>query len=89
MGEDTPFSRFVSLQECNNRHGKIELALFGSNGRGGMVKDVASIKASLGTCQKWIEEKKKEESEQEKGYRGFLYSLITGVVVGLIMYFLP
>lgn len=30
------------------RLGKIELALFGENGRGGMVKDVNDIKANLG-----------------------------------------
>lgn len=38
---------YVTEQDCDGRHTKIDLALFGADGRGGMVKDVADIKMKL------------------------------------------
>lgn len=38
---------YVDVEDCRERHAKIELALFGPDGRGGMVKDIADIKNTL------------------------------------------
>jgi len=45
---------FVQVEDCRERHGQtvqrvvhVETALFGTDGRGGMVKDIADIKSTL------------------------------------------
>lgn len=43
---DNP-GRYVQVGDCRERHEKIELALWGKDGRGGMVKDIADVKMKL------------------------------------------
>lgn len=38
---------FVRVEDCRTKHSKIELALFGPDGRGGMVKDINEIKMAV------------------------------------------
>lgn len=39
---------FVRVEDCRERHTKMDLALFGLDGRGGIVKDIQDIKAYSG-----------------------------------------
>jgi len=47
---DNP-SKFVTVEDCKLTHRKIELALWGEDGRGGIVKDIGDIKGS--TEKRW------------------------------------
>jgi hypothetical protein len=42
--DDEPL--YVTVADCQTRHTRLELALFGEDGRGGLVKDVQEIKTS-------------------------------------------
>jgi hypothetical protein len=53
--------RYVLEEDCVKQHTRLELALFGQNGRAGMVKDVSDIKAFIG-----IQTKRNEEEAQDK-----------------------
>jgi len=94
MSSESKDNPFVSAETCNQRHGKISLALFGQDGRGGMVKDVGDLKhiqreilKSLKHVEKQRQEEKtakeKEQKEKKRDYRGFLYSLVGGLIVAL------
>lgn len=41
--KENPGGIYVARREFNKRFGKVELALFGVNGRGGMVKDISHL----------------------------------------------
>lgn len=43
--KDNP-GRYRTVKTCETRHRKLDLALFGEDGRGGIVKDIAEIKAA-------------------------------------------
>jgi len=45
MSDDDP--TYVKTVECRERHTKLDLALFGADGRGGIVHDIAEIKTML------------------------------------------
>jgi polygalacturonase len=47
--------KFVLQRDCRERHNKITLALFGADGRGGMVADISTIKNTLDNAlkRKW------------------------------------
>lgn len=61
--KDNP--EYVRLEECRQRHAKIELALFGSDGRGGMVKDLGDIKNTLNS--------QKQERELSRKWKTAIY----------------
>lgn len=63
---------------------KVDLALFGSDGRGGIVKDIGDIKSSIKT----IENAHKEEKRENRRFTGLIYSIIGGSIVAVITYFL-
>lgn len=73
---------FVSVVECRDRHLKIDLALFGPDGRGGMVKDIGDIKGYIANQST----EKKEKKEENKALRALIFSIIGGAVVALINY---
>lgn len=37
---------FVGITDCRDRHERLELCLFGKDGRGGIVQDIQAIKTS-------------------------------------------
>jgi len=38
---------YVTVEDCRDKHQKLDLALFGSDGRGGIVSDISIIKSDL------------------------------------------
>lgn len=78
---------FVRVTDCTQRHqvvGKIELALFGPDGRGGMVQDVSVIKGTV----KGLEDSRKQqiEAEKKKGrdWRSLVFAILGGTIVAII-----
>lgn len=61
------------------RFAKVELALFGVNGRGGIVKDIADIKAALKSVEDW----RQQEEEKGRDWRGLALQIIGGAAVAL------
>ena len=45
---------FVRVEDCHERHEKVELALFGKDGRGGIVADLADIKSKLSVVRQFL-----------------------------------
>lgn len=45
---------FVRMEDCRDRHRRIELALYGSEGTSGMVKDIHDIKSSLNATSTFV-----------------------------------
>ena len=78
----------VTLEACNLKHAKIDLALFGRDGRGGIVKDVSDIRSdqriiknSLKNIQRNRASDMEEEKKKKRDWRGFIYSVIGGLIV--------
>jgi len=64
------------------------MALFGEDGRGGVVKDIGDIKSdqriikkSLKSMEENRTSDKEEDKKKKRDWRGFLYSVIGGVIV--------
>ena len=77
---DNPGHAYVLMRDCVERHKKISedqakivLALFGIDGRGGMVLDLSEIKTTLKGFQQW---------------RTTAIALTTGVVGAVVAYIL-
>jgi hypothetical protein len=75
---------YVSVGDCvehrrvsDMERGKISLALFGQDGRGGMVKDIGDIKS-------YIEGQK----EGHRWWRQFLSTAIPGIIASLFAFWL-
>lgn len=49
MDDDDESNPYVKIGDCRDRHTKLDLALFGVDGRGGIVQDLAEIKTLLKT----------------------------------------
>jgi len=71
---------FVRVDDCRERHGfedkkiqKMELALFGEDGRGGMVADISEIKNKLTAATSIL--------------RSIVLPIVIPLIVGVIMYF--
>lgn len=71
---------FVSVTECRDRHLKIDLALFGPDGRQGIVKDIGDIRGYIQNQS----EGSKEKKEGSKAWKALVFSIIGGAVVALI-----
>jgi len=84
MSEKKENPGFVRVADCRDRHGKLELALWGEDGRGGMVKDIGEIKVYM-TQQS---EGSKEKKEQSKAWKAIVFSILGGAIVALINYVL-
>ena len=79
---------FVRVADCREKHNKIELALFGEDLRGGMVKDIGDIKNFM---EQYGTEHTEEKQQKKKGFdarRAFIYSILGGATVALLSYFL-
>jgi hypothetical protein len=46
QGEPGTIGLFVGITDCKERHERLELALFGKDGRGGIAADLQAIKTS-------------------------------------------
>ncbi len=77
---------FVRVVDCRERHSKIELALFGEDLRGGMVKDIGDIKNYIEQAGAEHKEEKKEKKEGIRAWKAVVLSIIGGAVVALINY---
>jgi len=81
-------TRRVTLGECLQRHEKIDLALFGPDGRGGIVKDIAEIKNKLADLlDRQGETKTKKRDWRLLGF-AILGSTITGLIIAAVNYVL-
>jgi len=81
-------TRHVTLGECLQRHEKIDLALFGADGRGGMVKDIGDIKNKLtDLLNTQAEAKTKKRDWRLLGFV-ILGSTITGLIIAAVNYVL-
>lgn len=86
-------SECVTKDDCNRVHAKIDLALFGADGRGGMVKDVTDIRNFM-KDQNQLNKNDKAEQEEENAetktkkhdYRSFLFAIVGGVIVAAVNY---
>lgn len=80
--------RNVTVSECFQRHEKIDLALWGKDGRGGIVKDIGDIKNSISFfLKKEAETKTKKRDWRLLGF-AILGSTITGIIIAAVNYFL-
>lgn len=64
----------MTVIACDKKHGKIDLALFGEDGRGGIVKDITDIK-------NFMDDSKTKSKES----RALVFSIIGGAATGLLM----
>jgi len=80
--------QYVLKSDCKEIMGKIEAALWGANGRGGVVNDISDIKNKLTS----LVEREAETKSKGRDWRllGFavLGSTITGAVLAAINYIL-
>ena len=84
---------FVTQSQCDTKYGKMNLALFGSDGRGGIVKDISDIKNQVASTSKevtdFVKDHKEEMKTKGRDWRalGFtiLASLVGGTTVGIIL----
>jgi len=59
-------SRYVLAEDCTKAHGRIDLALWGEDGREGMVRDINEIKDFMKEQTKYREEEKEAQKEKRK-----------------------
>ena len=85
--KDNPGSaRSVTVAECFQRHEKIDLALWGKDGRAGIVKDIGDIKNFISNLvQKESEAKTKGRDWRLLGF-AVLGSIITGGIMAAVNY---
>jgi len=65
---------FVKVEDCRDRHQKIEMAMFGEDGRGGMVKDIGDIKNYM-----------ESHKESGRGWKQFGYTLLSGTIIAIVV----
>jgi len=81
-------TRRVTVAECFQRHEKIDLALWGKDGRGGIVKDIGDIKNKVeAILNRESETKTKGRDWRLLGF-AILGSAITGLIITGINYLL-
>jgi len=74
-------ARCVTAPECFQRHEKIDLALWGEDGRGGIVKDIGDIKNSISSFLK----KEAEEKTKGRDWRLLGFAILGSVLAGFAM----
>ena len=79
---------FVTQQDCTSKHAKIDLALFGSDGRGGMVADISQIKTYIATMQNQKQDQKKQEEKRVSARRIAVYTFLSGAGIALLTWVL-
>jgi len=76
--DDPPL--FVRIEDCREKHlkvDKIELALFGEDGRGGMVNDISKIKNYING-----------HKESGRGWKNLGFTIVGGLTIFVISYVL-
>lgn len=75
--------RFVLAEDCVKQHTRLELALFGKDGREGVVKDISDIKSFIRDQAIHNEEEKQDKKEKRATllrYKfltvGFIFSIL-------------
>ncbi len=75
----------VSREDCERAMGKIDVALWGPDGRGGIVSDISTMKGDISEIKKFMNGQQNEEQKKGRDWRllGFVVagSIISGVVV--------
>jgi hypothetical protein len=79
---------YVVKTDCLRQHGKIDLALFGPDGRGGMVKDMTDIKNFMSDQTQNNTEQKTETRTKKHDYRSFIFAIVGGIIVAVLNFFL-
>lgn len=74
-------ARRVTVAECLQRHEKIDLALWGSDGRGGIVKDISDIKSKLTD----LLERQDETKTKSRDWRLLGFAILGSTITGLII----
>jgi len=74
-------ARRVTLAECFQRHKKIDLALWGKDGRGGMVKDLGDIKNTLTD----LVSAQAETKTKKRDWRLLGFTILASTITGLII----
>jgi len=81
-------ARPVTVAECLQRHQKIESALWGSDGLGGIVGDIRDIKNKLTAfLEREAETKTKKRDWRLLGF-AVLGSILAGLTMAAVNYFL-
>jgi len=68
--------RFVRTDDCIKQHTRLELALFGQDGRAGMVKDLSDIKNYVSELKEEGKNKRKETLKWKLAALGFAFTLL-------------
>lgn len=79
MGKDNP--GYVTRAEFNVKFGKVELALFGADGRGGMVRDISDLTNNMKKVRKTLTEEekaRKQKTELSNKWKITIYGSIIG-----------
>jgi len=78
---DNPGSTKVTVAECFQRHEKIDLALWGKDGRSGIVNDITLIKNKVEA----ILNREAETKTRKRDWRLLGFAVLGSVVAGLVM----
>jgi len=78
-------ARPITAAECFQRHEKIDRALWGADGLGGIVKDIGDIKNNISALLAREAEAKTEAKTKGRDLRQFWFALLGSVTVGLVM----
>lgn len=81
-----PTNPYMLKNDCQNIHEKIDRALWGQDGRGGMVKDIGDIKNFMEQSGSAHKEEKQEKKEGVKAWKALVFSIIGGAIVAAINY---
>lgn len=78
--KDNP-GHYITRVEFNKKFGKVELALFGFDGRGGMVKDISDLTNDMRDVKDTLHEEKKarkQKTELSNKWKVTIYASIIG-----------
>ena len=75
----------VTVAECFQRHEKIDLALFGKDGMGGMVKIIGDIKSKVDALDKWRTDQETVTKTKGRDWRLLGFAVLGSVAAGLAM----
>jgi len=80
--------QFVTAQDCRERHVPVTLALFGKDGRGGIVDDVRIIKVGMQNVEKWIQNQENDKKQSRRDWKDVGLKLLVGAILALVSYWL-
>ena len=88
--EDNTLSsnHYVLKANCQNKHEKIDLALWGIDGRGGMVNDIGRMAVKVDSIIDHFNQEDAEKRKAKRDWRGFSYATIGGSIVAIVSWLL-